>query len=129
MPNFANISIAGHIGGEIETRDAGSTTVTNFSVAVNTGYGERECCTWWRVSVWGKRGQAAQEHLEKGSAVIVSGEPQNRKYDGKNGEAYSLEIGNADWTFAGAKSQAGQSRAPAASSAPDNGGFDDPVPF
>lgn len=126
MPNFAHVVIAGHIGGDVETRDAGKTTVTNFSVAVNTGYGDRECTTWWRVSVWGKRGEAAQQYLKKGSAVIISGEPQNRKYDGKNGEAYSLEIGNADWSFAGGKSQAGQSREDAPTVAAE---YEDDLPF
>jgi len=137
VPNFAHVVIAGHIGGDIETRQAGKSTVTNFSVAANTGFGERETCTWWRVSVWGKRGEAAQNHLEKGSAVIISGEPCNRMYENDGQKNYSLEINNADWTFAGAKSQAGQSRAaPAASSAPSGDAmmglpddFSDSIPF
>ena len=129
MPSFANIVISGHLGGDPETRDAGNSTVTNFTVAVNTGFGDRECLTWYRVSVWGKRGITAAENLTKGSAVIINGEPQNRKYNKPDGsEHYSLEINNANWTFAGGKSEAGQSR-PAATPSAEGTDFEDDIPF
>ena len=129
MPNFARITIAGHLGSDPETRNAGSTTVTSFSVAVNTGFGERECCTWYRPSIWGKRGETAAQHLKKGDPVIISGEPQNRPYEKDGEKRFSLEIGNADWTFAGAKSDSGQSRTNASNSPTLDFEPDSEIPF
>lgn len=126
MPNFAVATIVGHLGSEPELKSVGAnnTSLCSFSVAVNTGFGEREVTTWWRVSIFGKKAEAAAAHLNKGSAVIVSGLPQNRSYE-KDGETrYSLELNANEWSFAGGKGEA-QAAAPATPKAD----FDDDLPF
>ena len=127
MPNFASATITGHLGRDPETRQAGSSSVTSFSVAVNTGYGERKTCTWWNVSVWGKRGETAAQHLHKGDAVTISGEPALRKYESNGEERQSLDIEAHQWAFAGGKPE-GQQAAPQRSAAPEPE-FDDDIPF
>jgi single-strand DNA-binding protein len=52
--------------------------VTSFSVAVNDDYtganGEKIKRTiWYRVSAWGKQGEACNQYLKKGSKVLVEG--------------------------------------------------------
>jgi single-strand DNA-binding protein len=125
MPNHATIVITGHLGSEPETRDAGSSKVTSFSVAVNTGFGERKNCTWYRVSIWGKSGEKAAQYLAKGDAVTVSGEPCNREYEKDGEKRFSLEVNNARWDFAGGKSE----DAPKPAAAPVADIPSDDIPF
>jgi single-strand DNA-binding protein len=53
--------------------------VTNLNVATNRRWtdqatGEaREEVTWFRVSVWGRQAEAANEYLQKGRQVLVEG--------------------------------------------------------
>ena len=53
--------------------------VTNFSVAVNRRWADRatgqqqEEVTWYRVSVWGRQAEAANQYLEKGRQVLIEG--------------------------------------------------------
>jgi len=125
MPNFANITIAGHLGKDPELRyTAKELAVANFSVAVTTGFGDRECLTWYRVSVFGKAAERAEQYLKKGSAVLINGEPQNREYEKDGQKRYSLEISTNKWSFAGAKPEAGASK-PAAPQAE----ISDDIPF
>lgn len=51
-------------------------TVCNFSVAVN----DRDETIFFRVSVWGKTGEACQRYLSKGRKVYVSGPLSYRTY-------------------------------------------------
>ena len=127
MPNFCNIVIAGHLGKDPELKYTQSgTAMCNFSVATTTGFGDRECSTWRRVTIFGKRGEKAAELLKKGTAVIISGEEQNRKYEKDGQERYSLEVTANDWSFAGKKSDGME--APQAPSAPAAAPNDD-IPF
>ena len=126
MPNFATATIAGHLGSEPELKSVGAknTPLCSFSVAVNTGFGDREVTTWYRISIFGNKAEPAAANLKKGSAVILSGVLQNRPYE-KDGETrYSLEINANEWSFAGGKgdSQPQQSAAPKVS-------LDDDLPF
>lgn len=113
MPNFCNVVVAGHLGADptLENLPNGN-PICKFSVATKTGYGERECSTWRRVTIFGKRGEKAAELLRKGSAVIISGEEQNREWTDKEGQKrYSLEVTANDWSFAGAKPEGEKPRA------------------
>lgn len=54
-------------------------SVTNFSVAVNRRWNDRatgqtqEEVTWYRVTVWGRQAEAANQYLGKGRQVLVEG--------------------------------------------------------
>lgn len=76
-------SCVGRVGKDAGTREVGNTTVTNFSVANNVGFGKYESTMWLSCSFWGKRGEGAAPYLMKGKEVFVSGELSQREYDGK----------------------------------------------
>lgn len=78
-----NIVIAGRIGRDAETRTAGDGTVTGFTVAVDVRQGREKTTNWWRVSLWGNRGEKLAQYLTKGASVTVSGEFSLSEYDGK----------------------------------------------
>ena len=77
------ITIAGRIGREAETRQAGDGTVTSFTVAVDQRNGRDKTTNWWRVSIWGKRGESLSPYIRKGDNITVAGEFSLTEYDGK----------------------------------------------
>ena len=77
------ITIAGRIGRDAETRNAGEGTVTSFTVAVDQRNGRDKTTNWWRVSIWGKRGESLCQYLRKGDNITVAGEFSLSEYEGK----------------------------------------------
>lgn len=77
------ITFTGSLGKDATTRQAGDNTVTSFSVAVNSGYGDRKTTRWYNCSMWGQRGQKLEQYLTKGSKVAVVGEFSTREWEGK----------------------------------------------
>ena len=77
---YQKIVIVGNLGGDPEMRYMpDGTAVTNFSVATNRRWTDqasgqpRDETTWFRVSVWGKQGESANQYLTRGSKVLVEG--------------------------------------------------------
>jgi single-strand DNA-binding protein len=76
---YHKILLVGNLGRDPEMRITPSgTAVTNFSMATSekwTGQDgqPQERTIWWRVSVFGKSGEACNEYLKKGSKVLVEG--------------------------------------------------------
>jgi single-strand DNA-binding protein len=78
------ITIAGRLGKDAELRNTnGGDAVCNFSVAVDSRQGREKVTSWFRVSLWGKRGEALCQYLTKGSSVTIIGEFSLGEYDGK----------------------------------------------
>lgn len=79
-----SVTIAGRIGKDAETRTTQSgDPVTGWSVAADTGFGDRKVTTWFDCSLWGERGRKLAPYLTKGSAVTVIGELGQREHNGK----------------------------------------------
>lgn len=88
-----NGSFGGRVGRDATLRDAGSTKVLNFSLANNTGFGDREVTTWFNVSYFGRSAEKLEQHIKKGTFLNVSGEVKMNKYTGNDGvEKQSLEL-------------------------------------
>lgn len=78
------ITIAGRIGRDAELRRTqGGDAVCGFTVAVDVRKGQAKETNWWRVSLWGKRGEALASYLLKGACVTVCGEFSLGEYEGK----------------------------------------------
>lgn len=78
------IALAGTIGKDaVLRRTQGGEPVLGFSVAVDDGYGENKSTMWFDVNIWGKRGQALEPHLKKGTKVTVAGELGARQHEAK----------------------------------------------
>lgn len=78
------ITIAGRLGRDAELRTTnGGDAVCGFTVAVHTSQGREKVTNWWRVSLWGKRGEALAQYLTKGAQVTVVGEFSLSEYEGK----------------------------------------------
>lgn len=79
-----SITIAGKLGRDAELRHTqGGESVCSFTVAVDQRQGRDKTTNWWRVSLWGKRGEALAPYLLKGASVTVQGEFALGDYEGK----------------------------------------------
>jgi single-strand DNA-binding protein len=87
-------NFTGNLGRDCETRfTAGGEAVVSFSVAVKAGFGDKATTTWVNCTMWGKRGQAVAEYLNKGALVGVSGEACLRPWKDKEGQdKQSLDV-------------------------------------
>ncbi|WP_448592952.1 single-stranded DNA-binding protein [Thermoflexus hugenholtzii] len=103
---YHKLIIAGHLGTDPEMRyTPEGTPVTSFRMASNIRYrdasGEqREETIWFRVSVFGRQAEIANQYLQKGRPVLVEGrlrpDPQTgnprifRRSDGTAGAVYEV---------------------------------------
>lgn len=65
----------GRLGQDAElkyTKDG--TSVANFSLAVDVGWGDRRKTLWIDCAIWGKKAEALTEYLTKGKTIAVLGE-------------------------------------------------------
>jgi single-strand DNA-binding protein len=136
-------SFTGNLGKDAETSEIGSSTLTEFNVAVKSGYGDKAITTWVRCNFWGDRGEAVAPYLNKGVQVGIVGELTNRPYTTKEGvEKYSLEVRVNDLTLLGKKDSSDSSNVhdtrtankPEQPAKPSPGGnnfddFEDDIPF
>jgi len=124
------LTIAGNVGKNPELRNTGGgDAVLGFSLAVDNGKdkaGNKRDATWYDVAIWGNRATALQNHIAKGSKLVLTGRPTVRVHDGK---AY-LGITVDGLTFMGGGERDGQSQAPSGGApAGGRGDFEDSIPF
>ncbi|PKO06230.1 MAG: single-stranded DNA-binding protein [Chloroflexi bacterium HGW-Chloroflexi-3] len=76
---YQTIILIGNLGKDPEMRFTPSgQPVTTLSVATNRRYNNTNGqpvkeTTWLRITVWGKQAEACNQHLHKGSRVLVEG--------------------------------------------------------
>jgi single-strand DNA-binding protein len=103
---YQKIIVVGNLGNDPEMRYMpDGTAVTNFSLATNRKWTDnagqpQEETTWFRVSVWRKQAENANQYLAKGSKVLVEGrlrpDPQTGRprlwtgQDGTVGTSYEI---------------------------------------
>lgn len=128
---YQKIILIGNLGKDPEMRfTPDGNPVTTFNVATSRRYKEKDETTWFRVTVWGKQAESANQFLQKGSKVLVEGRltPDTnggpRVYQKKDGTyASSFEVTAENVRFLSSKSEAGSSNSDA-----DEAGDDD-IPF
>lgn len=77
------ITLAGNTGRDAEHRTTDNSEYCRFTVAADTGFGDRKVTTWIDVTKWGKGAEGLARILRKGSKVAVSGEMSLREHNGK----------------------------------------------
>ena len=86
-------TFTGRLGRDAEPKTLSSgTSFLEFSIAVDTGYGDKKRSFWLRCSLFGERGKLSQ-YLTKGQLIGVSGE-LSQSEDGKylNLRANAVEL-------------------------------------
>lgn len=82
-----NWNFTGNLGNPAEVKVLPTgTTVCEFSVAVKSGYGDKEKTNWAKCTLFGKKAEGRlPEFLQKGTQVAISGELELQKWDGGSG--------------------------------------------
>ncbi len=95
----------GRLGKDAEVKEFNSKKVINFSIAVDTGFGENKKTTWLECSYWRENVKIA-DYLLKGAQVHIDGEPSIRQWEanGKSGVTFQVRVDNI--TLVGGKSEA-----------------------
>jgi single-strand DNA-binding protein len=119
---YQKIIVVGNLGGDPEMRYLpDGTAVTNFSVATNRRWTDQRTgqpvdeTTWFRVSVFGRQAESANQYLSKGRQVLVEGRLQPdaqtggpRLWTGQDGTVRaSYEIRALTVQFLGGRDQVG----------------------
>jgi single-strand DNA-binding protein len=109
-------TFSGRLGRDSEVKYIPSgTAVLEFSLAVDTGLGDKKSSFWLKCAMFGDRGQKLSQYLLKGQQVIVSGELSPREYQAGDGTTkVSLELRVNAVELVGGKQDGGQREAPAA---------------
>jgi single-strand DNA-binding protein len=87
-----SINFVGRIGTDPVLKEVGSTNVLEFSVANDTGFGDKKVTSWYRCAVWGKQATGLEPHLSKGKQIFVTGELTLRKYEKDGVDRISADI-------------------------------------
>ena len=118
---FERLTIVGNLGNDPEMKyTPNGDAVTNFSVAVDQSYTNREgqkverAPKWFRVACWRKLAETTNEYLSKGRQVMVEGIVSASHYVDNQGETrVSLEVTAFTVKFLGGGGQANGNGAPA----------------
>ena len=106
--SFNKITIVGYLGKDPELRyTPQGTAVCKLSVATterrkNASGQSIEHTTWFRVTVWGRQGELANEYLAKGRQVYLEGRLRLEEYTDREGQQrISPEVTATDIQFLG----------------------------
>lgn len=109
-----NWNFTGNLGKDCEVKYTPSgSPVAEFSVAVKSGYGEREKTNWVRCAMFGKKAEGQlPQYLLKGTQVAVSGELELQEWEGQNGKGAALAVKVENIDLIGGKPQGQNQGAP-----------------
>lgn len=68
------------------------TDLTEFDVAVNTGFGEHQDTMFLSCTMWGKQGKTVCPYLKKGGEVALTGSISLQKWVGKSDGAEHMKL-------------------------------------
>jgi single-strand DNA-binding protein len=108
--SFNKIILVGNLGRDPELRyTPQGTAVCSFTMATNerrkTGGGSGEpqdVTTWFRITIWGARGETASKYLTKGSPVYIEGRLRLEEWTDRDGKVrQTLDVQATDMQFIG----------------------------
>jgi|10_taG_2_1085330.scaffolds.fasta_scaffold05818_4 single-strand DNA-binding protein len=102
-------ALFGRLTAKPEVKNVGESQVSNFTVAKNVGYGEKQQTLFMNCSIWGKSATALATHFDKGNRIVVYGELEPNKYEGKNGTVDSVKLNVRSFDFVETKAESGAS--------------------
>ena len=104
-------AFTGNLGNPAEVKYLpNGNAVCEFSVAVKSGYGDKEKTNWVRCAMFGKKAEGQlPNYLQKGTQVAISGELELQEWEGQNGKGAALSVRVENLDLIGGKPQ-GQSQ-------------------
>ena len=110
--SFNKITIVGYLGRDPELRyTPQGTALCKMSIATtekrkNVAGESEEHTTWFRVTVWGRQAELANEYLAKGRQVYIEGRLRLEEYTDREGQKrISAEVSATDVQFLGQRAE------------------------
>jgi single-strand DNA-binding protein len=110
--SFNKITIVGYLGRDPELRyTPQGTAICKMSVATterrkNVAGQTEEHTTWFRVTVWGRQAELANEYLTKGRQIYLEGRLRIEEYTDREGNTrFSPEVTATDLQFLGQRNE------------------------
>ena len=125
-----NCSFIGRVGRDAQSRVTQSgRQVLNWSMAVDSGYGDNKSTIWLDCVLWGERGAKLAQYILKGHLLEAHGELGTREHEGKT----YLTLRVVDVTLIqprdGAADHADGPKPPRPQAEPAAADMDDDIPF
>ena len=99
-------SFIGRLTRDSEFKNFGDNQVCNFSVATDSGYGDKKITQFVDCALWGNRSEKIHTWLIKGKQVVVYGDIGIREYDKKDGSrGFALTCRVTELEFVGKKDE------------------------
>lgn len=89
------VQMIGNLTRNPETRYStgeNQTAICRFSIAINTGYGEKQRTDYPQIVVFGKQAESCDRYLKKGNKVAISGRIQTGSYEKDGQKIYTTEV-------------------------------------
>lgn len=112
--SFNKIILVGNLGKDPELRytPAGD-AVCSFSLATNEKHKGETTTTWFKITLWRQRAEAAAKYLTKGSPVYIEGRLNIEEWtDRDNKNRFTLEVQATDMQFIGGGQEKGDAWEP-----------------
>ena len=111
-----------------------SMAIGRFSIAVDSGYGDKKKTSFFNCTIFGKQAEAFEKYVPKGTKVLLECEANQNQYTDKNGnKVNSVDFIVKSFEFCESKSQSNSQPQAAPSNSdgfmniPD--GVEDELPF
>lgn len=89
------VQLIGNLTRDPETRYStgeNQTAICRFSIAINTGYGDKQKTDYPQIVVFGKQAESCDRYLHKGNKVAISGRIQTGSYEKDGQKIYTTEV-------------------------------------
>ena len=101
------VMVIGRLGKDPEMQyTANGNAVTKFSVAADSGFGDKKKTEWFNVVAWEKTAEACAQYLNKGSLVYIEGRQQTETWDKDGQRQYKTTLVAERVQFLDTKKQA-----------------------
>lgn len=80
------IIVTGRLTKDIELYHSEKTSVGNFTLANDVGYGDKKKTNFFKCVCFGKTSEVMEKYTSKGSKILICGEMQEDNYTDKNGD-------------------------------------------
>lgn len=102
MPSFSNVQALGHLVAQPEINEAGSSKVSNFSIAVDKDYSKNDKTSFIDVAAWNRGNYKLAEYTEdynKGDLILITGELEQQRWESNEGKSKSKVLIQADQIY------------------------------
>ena len=111
---------------DVELRYSGEIAIGRFSVAIDSGYGDKKKTNFFNMTAFGKTAESLEKYVKKGTKIALECEANQNQYEDKNGnKVNSVDFIVRNFEFCESKSNNNSNTEQTPPSAPDNFGWMD----